>query len=108
MSMVSRYIAIKYMCEILCMLTLSRREIKANNEFNAIYINTVDIQEKKYAILDYTCLFIMSLSIHLQNIIDLMVLMSIQSIQSNYNVNPNTKYSNCIELRIKCLNYNRI
>ena len=63
------------MCEILCMLTLLRWEIKANNEFNAMYVDTVDTQEKKYAILDYTGLFIMStLSIqHLQNIIDLQV-----------------------------------
>ena len=45
---------------------------------------------------------------HLQNILDLMGLMSIQSIRSNYNVNPNTKYSNYIEHRIKCSNYSRI
>ena len=44
----------------------------------------------------------------LQNILDLMGLMLIQSIRSNYNVNPNTKYSNYIEHRIKCLNYSRI
>ena len=41
----------------------------------------------------------------LQNILDLMGLMSIQSIRLNYNVNPNTKYSNYIEHRIKCSNY---
>ena len=42
------------MCEILCMSTLSRQEIKSNNDFNAMYVNTVDMQEKKYAKLDYT------------------------------------------------------
>ena len=46
------------MCEILCMSTLSRQEIKANNDLNAMYVNTVDTQEKKYAKLDYICLFI--------------------------------------------------
>ena len=40
------------------MLTLSRQEIKANNDLNAIYVNTVDTQEKKYTKLDYICLFI--------------------------------------------------
>ena len=58
MSKVPRYMAIKYMCEILCMSTLSRQEIKSNNDFNAMYVNTVDMQEKKYAKLDYICLFI--------------------------------------------------
>ena len=44
-------------------------------------------------------LFIMStLSIQrLENIVDLMELMSTLSILSNYNVNPNTKYLNYIE-----------
>ena len=46
------------MCEILCMSTLSRQEIKANYDLNAMYGNTVDMQEKKYAKLDYICLFI--------------------------------------------------
>ena len=45
---------------------------------------------------------------HLQNILDLMGLMSIQLIRSNYNLNPNTKYSNYIEHGIKCSNYSRI
>ena len=45
---------------------------------------------------------------YLQNILDLMGLMSIQLIRSNYNVNPNTKYWNYIEYRIKCSNYSRI
>ena len=45
---------------------------------------------------------------HLQNILDLMGLMLIQSIRSNYNVNPNTKYLNYIEHQIKCSNYSRI
>ena len=55
-------------------------------------------------------LFIMStLSIEcLENIVDLMELMSTLSILSNYNVNPNTKYSNYIEYRINGSNYNRI
>ena len=55
-------------------------------------------------------LFIMStLSIqHLENIVDLMELMSTLSILSNYNVNPNTKYSNYIEHQINALNYKRI
>ena len=55
-------------------------------------VDTVNMHEKKYDTLDFVCLFIMlTLSIQdLQNI-DLMVLMSTQSIQSNYNVNPNTK-----------------
>ena len=49
-----------------------------------------------------------TLLIRLQNILDLTGLMSIQLIRSNYNVNPNTKYSNYIEHRIKCSNYKRI
>ena len=55
-------------------------------------------------------LFIIStLSIQrLENIVDLMELMSTLSILSNYNVNPNTKYSNYIEHRINGSNYNRI
>ena len=44
----------------------------------------------------------------LQNILHLMGLMSIQSTQSNYNVNTNKKYSNYIEHRIKCSNFKRI
>ena len=54
---VPRYIAIKYMCEILCMLTLSRQKIKANNDLNAMYVDTVNMQ-RKYTKLDYICLFI--------------------------------------------------
>ena len=67
-------------------------------------------KENKQNYIIYVCLFIMStLSIqHLQNILDLMGLMLIQSIRSNYNVNPNTKYPNYIEHQIKCLNYSRI
>ena len=57
MSKVPRYIAIKYMCEILNMSTLSRQKIKANNDLNAMYVNTVDMQ-RKYSKLDYICLFI--------------------------------------------------
>ena len=70
MSKVLRYIAIKYMCEILCMLTLSRQKIKGNNDLNAMYVNTVDTK-RKYTKLDYiyVCLFIMStLSIHVYRI----------------------------------------
>ena len=44
----------------------------------------------------------------LQNILYLIGLMSIESTRSNYNVNPNMKYSNYIEHRIKCSNYKRI
>ena len=54
MSKVPRYIAIKYMCEILCMLTLSRQKIKANNDLNAMYVNTV-VTQRKYTKLDYIC-----------------------------------------------------
>ena len=78
-----------------------------------MYVDTVETK-RKYTKLDYICLFIYlfimsTLSIqHLQNILDLMGLMSIQLIRSNYNVNPNTKYSNYIEHRIKCSNYSRI
>ena len=57
MSKVPRYIAIKYMCEILCMSTLSRQKIKGNNDLNAMYVDTVDMQ-RKYTKLDYICLFI--------------------------------------------------
>ena len=57
MSKVPRYIAIKYMCEILCMSTLSRQKIKANNDLNAMYVDTVNMQ-RKYTKLDYICLFI--------------------------------------------------
>ena len=49
---VLRYIAIKYMCEILCMSTLSRHKIKGNNDLNAMYVNTVDMK-RKYTKLDY-------------------------------------------------------
>ena len=55
MSKVSRYIAIKYMWEILCMSTLSRQKIKGNNDLNAMYVDTVDTQ-RKYTKLDYICL----------------------------------------------------
>ena len=76
-------IAIKYMCEILCMSTLLRQKIKGNNDLNAMYVDTVKTK-RKYTKLDYihVYLFIMStLSIQrLQNILDLMGLMSIQSI----------------------------
>ena len=92
-------------CVKYCMSTLLRQEIKAIIDLNAMYVDTVDTQEKKYAKLDYiyVYLFIIStLSIqHLQNILDLMGLMLIQ-------LNPNTKYLNYIEHQIKCLNYNRI
>ena len=54
---VSRYIAIKYMCEILCMSTLSRQKIKGNNDLNAMYVDTVKMK-RKYTKLDYICLFI--------------------------------------------------
>ena len=57
MSKVLRYIAIKYMCEILCMLTLLRQKIKGNNDLNAMYVDAVDTQ-RKYTKLDYICLFI--------------------------------------------------
>ena len=43
------------------MSTLSRQEIKANNDFNGMCVNTVDTQEKKYAKLDYICLFMQGL-----------------------------------------------
>ena len=98
------------MCEILCMSTLSRQKIKGNNDLNAMYVDTVETK-RKYTKLDYiyVYLFIMStLLICLQNILDLMGLMSIQLIRLNYNVSPNTKYSNYIEHRIKCSNYKRI
>ena len=45
------------MCEILYMSTLSRQKIKANNDLNAIYVNTVNMQ-RKYSKLDYIRLFI--------------------------------------------------
>ena len=45
-------------CVKYCMSTLSRQEIKANNDLNAMYVDTVDTQEEKYAKLDYICLFI--------------------------------------------------
>ena len=75
---VPRYIAIKYMCEILCMSTLLKQKIKANNDLNAMYVDT----QRKYTKFDYIYLFILStLSIQdLQNILDLMGLMSIQLI----------------------------
>ena len=94
------------MHEILCTLTLSRQKIKASNAFSGMYIDTVNMHVKKYDTLDFICLFIMlTLSIqHLQNIINLMVLMLTQLIQLNYSVNPNTKYSNYTGLRIKCSN----
>ena len=57
MSEVLRYIAIKYMCEILCMSTLSRQKIKGNNDLNAMYVDTVETK-RKYTKLDYICLFI--------------------------------------------------
>ena len=55
MSKVSRYIAIKYMCEILCMSTLLRQKIKGNTDLNAMYVDTVDTK-RKYTKLDYICL----------------------------------------------------
>ena len=45
------------MCEILCMSTLSRQKIKGNNDLNAMYVDTVDMQ-RKYTKLDYICSFI--------------------------------------------------
>ena len=45
------------MCEILCMSTLSRQQIKGNNDLNAMYVDTVEMK-RKYTKLDYTCLFI--------------------------------------------------
>ena len=54
---VPRYIAIKYMCEILCMSILSRQKIKGNNDLNAMYVDTVETK-RKYTKLDYICLFI--------------------------------------------------
>ena len=76
-----------------------------------MYVNTVETK-RKYTKLDYIYvnLFIMSTLLIqcLQNILDLMGLMSIQSIRLNYNVNPNTKYLNYIEHQIKCSNYSRI
>ena len=56
MSKVPRYIAIKYMCEILCMSTLLRQNIKGN-DLNAMYVDTVETK-RKYTKLDYICLFI--------------------------------------------------
>ena len=82
MSKVLRYIAIKYMCEILCMLTLSRQKIKGNYDLNAMYVDTVDTK-RKYTKLDYICLFIYhvnTVNTRLQNILDLMGLMLIQLI----------------------------
>ena len=65
-----------------------------------MYINTVDTQ-RKYSRqrLDYMYLFMMSTLLiqRLENIVDLMELMLTLLILSNYNVNPNTKYSNYIE-----------
>ena len=57
MSKVPRYIVIKYMCEILCMSTLSRQKIKGNNDLNVMYVDTVETK-RKYTKLDYICLFI--------------------------------------------------
>ena len=57
MSKVPRYIASKYMCEILCMSKLLRQMIKGNNDLNAMYVNTVEMK-RKYTKLDYICLFI--------------------------------------------------
>ena len=57
MSKVPRYIAIKYMCVILCMSTLSRQKIKGNNDLNVMYVDTVKTK-RKYTKLDYICLFI--------------------------------------------------
>ena len=54
---VLRYIAIKYMCEILCMSTLLRQKMKGNNDLNAMYVDTVEMK-RKYTKLDYICLFI--------------------------------------------------
>ena len=54
---VARYIAIKYMCEILCMSTLLRQKIKGDNDLNAMYVDTVKMK-RKYTKLDYICLFI--------------------------------------------------
>ena len=42
------------MCEILCMSTLSRQKIKANNDLNAMYVD----MQRKYTKLDYIYLFI--------------------------------------------------
>ena len=70
------------MSEILCMLTLLRQQIKRNNDLNAMYVDTVDTK-RKYTKLDYICLFIYhvdTFDTHLQNILDSMGLMSIQSI----------------------------
>ena len=58
MSKVPRYIAIKYMCEILCMSTLSRQKIKGKYDLNAMYVDTVETK-RKYTKLDYICLFIL-------------------------------------------------
>ena len=41
------------MCEILCISTLSRQKIKANNDLNVMYVDTVDTR-RKYTKLDYT------------------------------------------------------
>ena len=82
MSKLLRYIAIKYMCEILCMSTLLRQKIKGINNLNAMYVDTVNTK-RRYTKLDYICLFIYhvnTVDTRLQNILDLMGLMSIQSI----------------------------
>ena len=55
---VPRYIAIKYMCEILCMLTLSRQKIKGNNDLNAMYVDTVETK-RKYTKLDYMFIYLL-------------------------------------------------
>ena len=47
MSKVPRYIAIKYMCEILCMSTLSRQKIKGNNDLNVMNVDTVETKIHK-------------------------------------------------------------
>ena len=98
------------MCEILHMWILSRQKITGNMSGIQCMSILSKRKENKQNYIIYIYLFIMLiLSIQrLQNILDLIGLMSIQLIRSNCNVNPNTKYSNYIEHRIKCSNYSRI
>ena len=65
-------------CVKYCMSTLLRQEIKANNDLNAMYVDTVEICKIRLYI--YVYLFIISTIQHLQNILDLMGLMLIQLI----------------------------
>ena len=57
-----------------------------------INVDAVDTYKQKYAHYALNSLFVMSM----------------QPMQSNYNIDPNIKYLNYIKLWLKALNYNKI